>query len=143
MDDSELRKRWSPRLVELGLLAEPMDALDEKDRAKIRTAMLDKDQLDASSFPTMRMELDSIRKESTQVGGEPFAYVLSVAFTIHGTTVHRDLAGRMAAESNCPSVEAVGGLTFSALGIHPYSAALGAVRNRDEMDVYLYLTLDC
>lgn len=129
VDDPDLRRRTEPRLIELGLLDDPFGALSERQRSKVRDNMLDENQLDAARFPTIEATLLSLESSEARL-----------SLTIRGVTHERKFKTNIAERDGAIEVEAWGPLLFSDFGIKPYSAALGAVRNRDEFFLYVRFT---
>ena len=132
VDDDELRRRLESRLIELGLLDEPFAALKEKDRRKIRREMLDASQLDAARHPTIRGRLVGIDAGATSLDAR-------VELEVRGERQIVPLSVQLAEVGGGIRIEAWGATRFSEFGIEPYSAFFGAVRNRDELAVYLEL----
>jgi len=139
VDDPEMQEEWFPRLRELGILDEPFGDVSEGDRAKIRDSMLGKKQLDAEAFPELSASLISVREPAPAPAEDAFPYRVIVALEVHGARVERELAARYAPEGGNVSVEAFGLFRFSDLGIKPFSAFLGAVKNRDDFHVYVHV----
>ena len=137
VDDKAVSDKWYPRLEELGLLAESFSELDEKDRGKIRKAMLGKSQLNEAKHKQMEIKLLEVTAEASEVNGIAFAYKIKAAFTIVGETAEATLAANINHDSGKLAMEAIGSLSFSAFGIKPYSALLGAISNQDSFDLYL------
>lgn len=136
-DEPASRKRWQPRLIELGILDEVFEDVSEKQRTKIRRAMLGEGQLDAAAYPRVVASTSGIEPLETVAG---FGYRVQLALDVRGVRVVRPVAARYEiGESGRLTVEAFGSFRFSDFGIEPYSAMLGAVRNRDEFRVYVHL----
>jgi len=139
VDDPEASAHWYPRLEALGLLDEAFADLKDKDRQKIRKAMLGKSQLNEATFKQIEARLLAVEVSPSEVNGIAFAYRLKAAFTIVGKTVETTLAANMSWSEGQLTLEAVGTLKFSDFGISPYSALLGAISNQDNCDIYLSL----
>ncbi len=135
VDDPDLRRLWYPRLEELGLLDEPFGELSEKNRAKIRKAMLGKKQLAAETHPTIRARIVGVRDSATAAEGSDFPYEIDLAFTVRDVTVTETLSARYENLDGTTKIEAFGTFRFTDFGIKPYSAMLGAVKNLDEFYV--------
>jgi polyisoprenoid-binding protein YceI len=109
-------------------------ALSTSDRADVEKAMRAPDQLDVSRFPTIRFV-------STRVGRQPDGRLLVTGtLTIRG--VSREVT--FPAEVTSGEAGAVRGratltLRQSSFGYQPYRAALGTVRNKDELTLLLDL----
>jgi hypothetical protein len=141
VDGDVLRRHWYPRLAELGLLEEPFGEIDSEDRDKIRTAMLSGKQLDAEHHPWIRARVLDLRERPGTVGDTTFAYQGTLELEIHGTKVRRPVALRHEIDDSEVTVEGVATFRFSQFGIKPYSAMLGAVRNRDEFRIFAHVVL--
>jgi hypothetical protein len=141
VDEDPLRAELFPRLRSLGLLEQPFAALTDAQRADIRDAMLSRKQLDAARFPELKARLVSVTPSPLRLGEVDFSHAGIVELTIHGKTVQRPFQARFsAAEGGAVTrLEAVGEATFGELGIEPYSAFLGAVKNLDRFHFYLLL----
>jgi hypothetical protein len=139
VDDPKLEQAWHGRLDELGILSEPFGDPSDEDRAKIRRTMLSAKQLDAETFPEISASVVWIRRDAADSHAEGFPYVVRLAMKIHGQRVEREFAARYALADGKLLVEAFGSYRFSEFGIRPYSSFLGAVKNRDEFHVFVYL----
>ena len=106
--------------------------LGEKDRRKVTDAMLDEGQLDAKRFPTISFESTGVRRD-----GERF--VVSGNFTLHGVTRKISVPVEVTRREGTLTGAASFQLRTSDFGIKPYSAALGTIKNRDEVDFKLRL----
>lgn len=140
-DDAELRAAWYPRLEQLSILDQPFGSLSDKNREKIRRSMLAAGQLDAEGHPRIEAKIAGIRKEPARHGDTEFACVADLTLVVRGTSVTRPVAARHFEEDGRTIIEAFGIFHFTDFGIKPYSAFLGAVRNRDDFHVYTRLTL--
>ena len=138
-DLAELQQEWYPRLAELGLLEEPFGSVSDKDRGKIRSAMLGGKQLDATRYPSISARLLRVREEASTAGEVSFTHQVTLQLEVRGRRVERSAAARYSLEDDLLTMEALGHFTFTEFGIKPYSAALGAVRNRDGFQVYVHL----
>ena len=141
VNDPDLRRLWYPRLEELGILDEPFGELSEKNRAKIRKAMLGKKQLAAETHPTIRARIVGVRDSATAAEGSDFPYEIDLAFTVRDVTVTETLPARYENLDGTTKIEAFGTFRFTDFGIKPYSAMLGAVKNLDEFYVFTSLSL--
>jgi polyisoprenoid-binding protein YceI len=122
-DDPALRQ-------EFGLTS----ALSPSDRADVEKAMRAPDQLDVARFPTIRFV-------STRVGRQADGRLL-----VTGTLTIRGVSREVAFPAEVTSAEAGavrGRATLSvrqsSFGYQPYRAALGAVRNKDELTLLVDL----
>ncbi|MDX9974471.1 MAG: YceI family protein [FCB group bacterium] len=138
-DDPKAAVQWYPRLEALGILDKPFTNLSEKDRAKVREAMLSKEQLDAARFPSIRAEVTTIRVEATRQGTLDCTHVATIALTLHGKTVEREVPVRIEVSDNTVKVEGTARFRFREFGIKPYSAMLGALKVEDAFDLYVHL----
>ena len=140
VDRGDLQSTWYPMLEAWGVLDEPFSEISDKDRGKIRKAMLGDDQLDAETHPEIAVRL--VRLEPGAPEGAPseaFDWRATVALTLVGKTVEIETAASANLEGQELTVEAVGQARFSDFGIEPYSALLGAVRNDDGFHLVLHL----
>ncbi len=138
VDDPEYRSELEGRLLELGVLDAPYDDMSEDDREDVRSAMLAEGQLHAEAHPSIEVELVGVDSADDNA----FPWVVTVALTVRGSRVEEPLRARMEHEDDRIRIEAFGPFRFSDLGIEPYSAVLGAVRNRDEFHLYLDLVAE-
>lgn len=133
------RRRLAPRLVELGLHAGLLPPLSQKQRAQIRETMLGPKQLDAERFPTISVSLVDVRTEVARSGDVELSHRGTISFTAHGRSVALDFRARLEPSEESLTVEAFAPLRFTQIGIEPYSAFLGAVKNLDDTTLYLRL----
>jgi len=148
-DDPQMQARWGARIRELGVLDGEFSALPDSRREQIRQAALGPRQIDAASHPLIAATIIGVTPAGDAPdGGAPgddepaaeFPWRVSLAFEVHGVRVERPVRARYAIdESGGLEIEAVGRYAFSDFGIKPYSAMLGAVRNRDEFELYVHL----
>ncbi len=139
VDEGGLREELEGRLLELGILDDPYDEISEEDRERIRSSMLDEGQLDAAEHPLIEVEVVEIRPSRE----DAFPWTVIGALTARGVRVEAPLRARMEEEEGGGvHVESWGAFQFSDLGIEPYSAFLGAVRNRDEFHLYMSLVAE-
>ncbi|MDP2339772.1 MAG: YceI family protein [Deltaproteobacteria bacterium] len=121
-DDTKMRTKY-------GLDGE----ISEKDRKAVEENMKSKDQLDIKGFPTVKFSSTSVTKAADG------KLTLNGKLTLHGVTkdVTMPVDVKMAPDSLS------GTATFRAktsdYGIKPYSALLGAVKNKDEIVIHLHL----
>ncbi len=102
--------------------------LSEEDRAEVRTTMLGEGQLDVERYP-------EIRFRASQIERAPEGFRLTGDLTLHGVT--RRVSFPMQVREEGEALHGTGSLRFkqSDFGIEPYSVALGAIRNRDEVEL--------
>lgn len=137
MDHSETVNRFFARVKQLGILSEAFSQVPDKDRAKIRTAMLGKSQLNADAFPQIMARLVKVEHKPTNFGSVSFPQLLHVAVTLVGKEVLTTFPGALSIAEGKLMLEAVGTLKFSEFGIKPYSALFGAVSNQDQFHVLI------
>lgn len=142
VDDPELHGKWYPRLEALGLLDEPFKEISEKDRNKIRGSMLGESQLDAEAHPRIECRVREISERPATSGDTTFPVHATLELTIRGRTISRAVPARYAHDGKSLKIETAGVFRFTEFGIKPYSAMLGAVKNRDEFHVFASLTLE-
>ena len=134
-DDPDLQKKWYPRLETLEILSEPFAEVSDKNRAKIRGSMLGKKQLDAERFPEISGSISKV----VDAEDPDFPYLVTITLDVHGQRVQREIRGRFEQTENGVDLEAVGEFRFTDFGIKPFSAFLGAVKNRDNLHLYVRL----
>lgn len=139
VDSPELQARWYPTLEALGLLESPFADLSEKDRRKIRKAMLGKDQLAAAEYPQLGVRLENLVAEASTVGGEELTHRGTLVLEARGKTVRRPVSARFSLEGRRLKIDAVATFSFTELGIEPYSALLGAIKVADELYLFTHL----
>jgi len=142
IDAPAARAHWGERLVELGALAgEGLAAVPEKDRPKVREAMLSPGQLDAARFPEIRAELLALARRAGPGGARvALGWTARVRLTVRGKSIDRELAARWQIDESGELVaEALGEARFTELGIEPYSTLLGAIRNDDRFHLFVAL----
>jgi len=138
VDPAESRQAWASRLADLDV-EDDLGSPGEDDRRDIRNSMLSEKQLDFANHPTLSVELIRVSEGSQDLSGVVFPWMAEVEVTVRGVAVRRLVPMRYELEGDVLSVEAVGRFTFEEFGIEPYSAALGAVKNKNEFDFYLNL----
>ena len=139
VDPWDLERAWYPRLEELGILDEAFTEVSDKDRERIRKAMLGKGQLDAARSPEISATVTGIRENPTTHGEITFPYAATLELEVRGKKAKKPVAARYRLADGVLTVEAVGAFRFTDFGIKPYSAFLGAVKNEDEFHVYVNL----
>lgn len=137
IDSPELNPAWYPRLEALGILSDPFKEMSDKDRGKVHETMLGEKQLDVERFPNISGSI--LKVEAADATDAEFPFRVTIAFEVHGERVEREIRGRSEPSAEGVVLEAVGDFLFSDFGIKPYSAFLGAVRNRDEIELYVRL----
>jgi len=136
-DEPEAQQKWYPLVAQAKVLSAPFKPVDAKDREAIRESMLAQNQLDAAAHPKISAKLLSVKKAESEEDG--FTHVARVALTVKDKTVERDCRASYAVQDAHVAVEAHGTFRFTEFGIKPYSAFLGAVKNKDEFDVIVHL----
>jgi len=143
VDGATARERWGPRLVELGALGEEgLPPVPDKDGVKVREAMLGRSQLDAERHPTLSAELVSLARRGGEGQRTALGWSAKVRLTVRGRSVERELALRWSLDGDRLTAEGIGEARFSDLGIEPYSAFLGAVKNTDLFHLYVAVAAD-
>ena len=122
VDDAETRRKF-------GLEGQPTAA----DVAEIEKSMKAEGQLDASRFPLITFASTTITAEA------PDRYLVTGQLTIRGVT--RDVRFPASAVMEGNIFRATATLTFmqSAFGYKPYSALLGAIKNKDAVMLHIQL----
>ncbi len=139
VDNFDLANRWYPHIAALAVLDEPFKQVPDKDREKIRKAMLGEDQLEQMKFPRIEGKLVKVLAKPQKIGKVSYPQTLEVMLTIHGKQVKAELAGDLKIEGKKLTLNAVGALTFSQFGIKPYSAMMGMVSNQDSFHLLIHL----
>ena len=120
-DESKLRKKF-------GLDGE----MSEKDRKSIEDNMKSTEQLDVAGFPTVKFVSSSVSKDGARLK-------LNGKVTLHGVTKDVSMPLEAKVEGDTVTGTATFRLKTSDYGIKPYSALLGAVKNKDEIVLHLHL----
>jgi polyisoprenoid-binding protein YceI len=122
VDDAETRRKF-------GLEGQPTAA----DVAEIEKSMKAEGQLDASRFPVITFTSTTITADA------PDRYLVTGQLTIRGVTRDVRFPARAVMEGNL--FRATATLTFmqSAFGYKPYSALLGAIKNKDAVMLHIQL----
>jgi len=143
VDPPTERAALGPRLVALGLLGEPFPELDGKEREKVRRSMLSAPQLFAERFPEIRAELASVRRSDpppdAAPGGASTQWQGTLELELRGARAERVIPITWHLDGGTLRAELVATFRFTELGIEPYSAFLGAVRNDDPFQVVVEL----
>ncbi len=102
----------------------------EDDRKKIEATMLGADQLDAQKFETITFESTRIQRAGTD------RYLIAGVLTVHGTP--QPVSFETAAHIQGGALRAAGTFRIaqSSFGFEPYSAAFGAIKNKDEVEIH-------
>lgn len=140
-DDPERSKAWNDALEAAGLIEAPYPVQPADRRAEIAEHMLGPGQLDAAAFPEIKAEVLSVAERPMTIAGRSYPYTVQLKVTVRDKSVERDVAAAIAfAENGALTVEAVGDFAFTEFGIKPFSAAFGAVRNKDAFRIYVNVT---
>lgn len=106
--------------------------LSDKDRQKVTASMLGDGQLDAERFPTISFVSTGARPDAEGL-------VVSGRFTLHGVTKSLSLPVKISSRDGAVTGVTRFKLLTSDYGIKPYSAALGTVKNQDEVELVIRL----
>lgn len=98
----------------------------EKDKRSVEESMKGTDQLDVARYPTMSFVSTSVEKSGDKV-------TLTGDFTLHGVTRPIKMPISVKIDGNTLTGEGKVRMKQSDWGIQPYSAFLGAVKNKDEI----------
>jgi polyisoprenoid-binding protein YceI len=104
------------------------DVLSDDDRASVRATMLGPEQLDAAQHPEIRFRAAEVDR-----AGDGFR--LAGELTLHGRT--KRIALPITVTDDGATMTARGSVRIAQrdFGIEPYRAALGAVKNQDEVEL--------
>lgn len=122
VDDPALRKAFGE--------AEPVN---DGDRKKVDENMKAAGQLDAQKFPTVAFASTAVKAAQ---GGK---FIVVGDLTLHGVTRRITLPVTVSQEGSVLTGDGKVTLRTSDYGIAPYSAALGMVRNKDDVELVLHL----
>ncbi len=106
--------------------------LDDKDRQSVKESMLGEKQLDARRFPVITFTSTRARREGGQL-------LLDGKLTLHGQTRELTVPVKLAQRDGRTTAESRFSVRTSDYGIKPYSAALGTIKNGDEVDFVIRL----
>ena len=141
VDDEFVRRRWAPRIAELGI-EDKLGSPGPRDRRKIRKTMLGDGQLAANDYSAITAT--SRKVAESEIDWCPHGSLeADVEIQIRGETrnVQFDICVDTTKEGSI-AIEAVGTSSFTDFGIRPYSGVLGTVKNKDEIDFYAYIIAD-
>ncbi len=137
-DEPDMLEKWFPHIKEAGIQDEPFRGVNENDRKKIRKSMLGPGQLDSSRFPDFKAELLRVFQEKSQRGNLSFNYKAEVKISLHGKEKSGEFSANIKRkEDGSIHVLGVGEFNFTDFNIEPYSAFLGAFRNKDRFHVFV------
>ena len=138
VDDPNVREPLFDRLKELGIVSEPFKKITEENRSEVRKSMLGPKQLDAEHFPEISGTILGV--EAKPKSDDEFPFLVKIAFEAHGQRVEREIDARFVETEGGYELEAFGELAFTELGVKPYSAFMGAVRNQDAFHLYVRIS---
>ena len=124
-DEPEARRKYSL----------PNTPVPPGDRKKVKEHMLGEDQLDAVKHPTITFVVSRV------IATERGALQCAGQLTLHGVT--RELVFPIRVNRSDRQFEADANVRFktSDFGVKPYSAALGLIRNKDEVELVVHVVL--
>lgn len=124
-DEPDVRKKYG--------VANPGPA--EADQKKVKENMLGEDQLNAAKFPSIEFATTKFFRE------ESGALQCTGKLTVHGVT--KEVVFPVTVKTGDRVMEGDARLRFktSDYGVKPYSAALGLIKNRDEVELVLHLVI--
>lgn len=113
----------------------PNTPVPAKDRQKVLENMLSDEQLDAAKFPTISFV---VSKVSIEASG---ALRCQGKLTLHGVTKEVSFPIKVKTGDRQAEGDAQVRLKTSDFGVKPYSAALGLIRNKDEVELVVHVVL--
>lgn len=137
VDRAEDHSKWYDRIRQLDFFQEKFSFVDESDRAKIKKAMIGKDQLNVTVHPLIQAKVLSFHNQPLTGAPADFTASIELEFRVTGKRINRTLPCRGVEAEGQLQFEVFGSYRFSEFGIKPYSAMLGAVRNQDEFFLYV------
>ena len=113
----------------------PNTPVPDSDRKKVKDTMIGDEQLDAAKFPTISFTVNKVYREESGV------LQCLGKLTLHGVT--KELLFPIKVKSTENKVEGEAAVKFrtSDFGVKPYSAALGLIRNKDEVELVVRVVL--
>lgn len=113
----------------------PNTPVPEKDRKKVLENMIGDEQLDAAKFPSITFVVSKVYREDSG------ALQCLGKLTLHGVT--KELLFPIKVKTGDRQVEGDAQVRFktSDFGVKPYSAALGLIRNKDEVELVVHVVL--
>ena len=113
----------------------PNTPVPESDRLKVQASLQGEEQLDAAKFPTISFVVSKVFRE------ESGALQCLGKLTLHGVT--KELLFPIAVKTVERRVEGDASVRFktSEFGVKPYSAALGLIKNKDDVELVLHVVL--
>jgi polyisoprenoid-binding protein YceI len=113
----------------------PNTPVPEDDRKKVRANLLADDQLDAAKFPTIGFVVSKVYAE------ESGALQCLGKLTLHGVTKELQFPIKVKTGDRQVAGDASVRFKTSDFGIKPYSAALGLIKNKDEVELVVHVVL--
>ena len=107
----------------------------EADQKKVKENMLGDEQLDAKKFPSMSFVSTRVYREENGV------LQCLGKLTMHGVTKEVDFSLTVKTGDRVMEGDAKVKLRSSDFGVKPYSAALGLIKNKDEIELVLHLVI--
>ena len=113
----------------------PNTPVPEADRKKVQETLLSDEQLDVAKFPTIGFKVSKVSREESGV------LQCLGNLTLHGVT--KELVFPITVKGGDRQVEGEASVHFktSDFGVRPYSAALGLIRNKDEVELVVHLVV--
>ncbi|MFO0595263.1 MAG: YceI family protein [Myxococcaceae bacterium] len=124
-DEPEVRKRYG--------VTGP--AVPDSDREKVKENMLGAEQLDLKRFPTMSFRSTRVYREESGV------IECEGDLTMHGVTKPVVFPLTVKTGDRLMEGDAKFRVRTSDFGVKPYSAALGLIKNRDEVEFVLHVVV--
>lgn len=124
-DERDTRKRYGV----------PGEVPSEADQAKVRENMLGAEQLDSAKFPNITFVSSKLYRE------ESGALQCVGTLTLHGVTKELFFPVTVTQGEGALEGEAKVRFKTSDFGVKPYSAALGLIKNKDEVELNLRLVM--
>lgn len=113
----------------------PNTPVPENDRKKVLQNLLSDEQLDAAKFPVIGFIVSKVYREESGV------WQCLGKLTLHGVT--KELLFPITVKTSDRVVEGDARVRFrtSDFGVQPYSAALGLIKNKDEVELVVHVVL--
>ncbi len=137
VNEYAMQTRWFPRFKELGILDTPFKETPERRRRRMAKSLVSERLLDAKNYPYVEAKTVSMKKDTTDTSGRNYWMTLDI--TIRGHTERVEWPATIDQDEQKMTVETHGPLTFTSFGIDPYSMFLGAIRYRDDFQIYAYM----
>jgi polyisoprenoid-binding protein YceI len=113
----------------------PNTPVPENDRKKVKENMLSEEQLDAAKFKVISFTVSRVYRE------ESGALQCLGKLTLHGVTKELLFPITVKSSENRVEGDAQVKIKTSDFGVKPYSAALGLIRNKDEVELVVHVVL--